>query len=558
MNIVTQDLARRLEPFTHAGWHGKPPRLAPRRLSLMLSVILVVSAMAWAITWFEPGKDTRLTFHLVTGAENRSLVPMIEEFADQENVRIEFTHQGSVDTMLELQAGATGYDAVWPASSIWLSLGDTQRLVHQTKSIMATPVVFAVKQPIAEQLGWVGRDVTVEEILAAAESGQIRYMTTSATQSNSGAMAYLGYLYAFAGQPEVLTSEMLHDPAVVEQTRRILGLVDRSAGASGFLRDLFLREYDDFDGMVNNESAVITANQQLVAEGRDPLYVIYPVDGMGIADWPLGYIDRGDEAKAEFFTRLQDYLLSPDIQRELLDQGRRVGLGFTPVDADPKVFNPDWGIDLDLVIQPINLPPAEVIQEALVLYQTEFRKPSFTIYCLDYSGSMGGTGEEQLEAAMTVLLDPEQSARYFLQPSSRDVTIVIPFNDGVIDQWRTDGNDPVALRGMLDTVTGQEANGGTSMYECVERALDTLESADLEGYEPAIVLMTDGESDGNASDDVHERLSEGSLGTVPVYGILFGRASEDQLVRIVEETSGRVFDGRDDLIGALRDAKGNN
>jgi Ca-activated chloride channel family protein len=502
--------------------------------------------------------DTRLTFHLLTGTENRSLVPMIEEFADQENVMIEFTHQGSVDTMLELEAGATGYDAVWPASSIWLSLGDPQHLVQQTKSIMATPVVFAVKRPIAERLGWIGRDVTVEEILAAAESGQIRYMTTSATQSNSGAMAYLGYLYAFAGQPDVLTSEMLHDPAVVEQTRQILGLVDRSAGASGFLRDLFLQEYDDFDGMVNNESAVITANQQLMAEGRSPLYVIYPVDGLGIADWPLGYIDRGDTAKAEFFTKLQNYLLSPDIQQELLDQGRRVGLGFNPMDADPEVFNSEWGIDLELVIQPITLPPAEVIREALVLYQTEYRKPSFTVYCLDYSGSMEGSGEEQLEAAMTVLLDPEQSARYFLQPSSRDVSIVISFNGGVIDQWRTDGNDPAALRGMLGNVTEQEADGGTNMYECVNRALDTLEEANLEGYEPAIVLMTDGDSDGEFSSGLQERFEQESVGTIPVYGILFGDASEDQLVRIAEATSGRVFDGRDDLIGALRDAKANN
>ncbi len=96
------------------------------------------------------------------------------------------------------------------------------------------------------------------------------------------------------------------------------------------------------------------------------------------------------------------------------------------------------------------------------------------------------------------------------------------------------------------------------MYECLNRALDTLEAANLEGFEPAIVLMTDGKSDGDASDDVHERLSEGSIGRVPVYGILFGRASEDQLVEIAEATSGRVFDGRDDLIGALRDAKGNN
>jgi Ca-activated chloride channel family protein len=560
MTSVRQDLAHFLQPLCSTAWLSQLPLPDLRRLPpvLIVPLTLLVTVVLIGISGGVDSSDSRLTFQLVTGAENRSLVPMIEEFADQENVRIEFTHQGSVDTMLELESGATGYDAVWPASSIWLSLGDTQHLVQQTKSIMATPVVFAVKRPIAERLGWIGRDVTVEEILTAAESGQIRYMTTSATQSNSGAMAYLGYLYAFAGQPDVLTSEMLHDPAVVEQTRQILGLVDRSAGASGFLRDLFLQEYDDFDGMVNNESAVITANQQLMAEGRSPLYVIYPVDGLGIADWPLGYIDRGDEAKAEFFTKLQNYLLSPDIQQELLDQGRRVGLGFNPMDADPEVFNSDWGIDLELVIQPITLPPAEVIREALVLYQTEYRKPSFTVYCLDYSGSMEGSGEEQLEAAMTVLLDPEQSARYFLQPSSRDVSIVISFNEGVIDQRRTDGNDPAALRGMLGNVTEQEADGGTNMYECVNRALDTLEEANLEGYEPAIVLMTDGDSDGEFSSGLQERFEQESVGTIPVYGILFGDASEDQLVRIAEATSGRVFDGRDDLIGALRDAKANN
>jgi Ca-activated chloride channel family protein len=506
----------------------------------------------------DPTSDTRFTFRLVTGTENRSLVPMLEQFARQENVRIEFTHQGSVDTMLELQAGATAYDAVWPASSIWLDLGDTQHLVQQTKSIMATPVVFAVKQPIAERLGWVGRDVRVEDILAAAESGQIRYMTTSATQSNSGAMAYLGYLYAFSGQPEVLTSEMLHEPAVVERTTRILGLVDRSAGASGFLRDLFLQQYDHFDGMFNNESAIITANLQLTAEGRDPLHVIYPVDGLAIADWPLGYIDRGDAAKAEFFTKLQTYLTSPDVQRELLAQGRRTGLALNPEGADPQVFNPDWGIDLELVIQPIRLPPAEVIREALDLYQTEYRKPSFTVYCLDYSGSMEGSGEDELEDAMALLLDPDQAARYLLQPSSRDVTVVIPFSDQPIDQWRTDGNDPGALRSLLDKVIAQNADGGTGIYGCVTRALDTIEQANLKGYEPAIVLMTDGRSNEGLFDDLAERLGQGSPGTVPVYGILFGDASEDELTRIAEATSGRVFDGRDDLIGALRDAKGNN
>jgi Ca-activated chloride channel family protein len=171
---------------------------------------------------------------------------------------------------------------------------------------------------------------------------------------------------------------------------------------------------------------------------------------------------------------------------------------------------------------------------------------------------MEGTGERELEEAMAVLLDPEQSARYLLQPSSRDVTVVIPFDDEPIDQWRTDGNDPRALRGLLDRITAQDTGGGTAIYRCLNRALDVMAQASLEGYEPAIVLMTDGRSNDGSFDDFEERLAQGAPGTVPVYGILFGDASEDQLTRIAEATSGRVFDGRDDLIGALRDAKGNN
>ena len=328
----------------------------------MLCLLCVIGAV------IDDDDAPRLTLRLVTGTENRSLGEMIQRFTERENVAIDVTYQGSVDTMLELQQGAAAYDAVWRASSIWLAMGDTEGVVRQTESIMRTPVVFGVKRPVAERLGWVGRDVTVAEILAAAESGQLRYMMTSATQSNSGAMAYQGYLYAFAGQPEVLTAAMLDDPTVVERTKRILNLVNRSAGASGFLRDLFLQHYDAYDGMVNNESAVITANQQLTAEGREPLYATYPVDGLAIADWPLGYVDRGDAAKAEVFAKLQAYLLSEDVQKELLAAGRRVGLGMSPVGADPAVFNPDSGIDLNRVIDPIPLPPADVIQEALVLY----------------------------------------------------------------------------------------------------------------------------------------------------------------------------------------------
>jgi Ca-activated chloride channel family protein len=527
-----------------------------RRLPQVILVVLLIAGLAGCDAG--SGSDPRVTLRLLTGSENRNLAEIIDRFAERENVAIEIDYQGSVDTMLDLQQGAEGYDAVWPASSIWLSMGDTGRIVEQTKSIMATPVVFAVKKPVAERLGWVGRDVRVEEILAAAESGQIRYMTTSATQSNSGAMAYLGYLYAFAGQPDVLTTEMLRDPAVIEKTQRILGSVDRSAGASGFLADLFQKEYDHFDGMVNNESAVITTNQALTAQGKEPLYVIYPVDGLAIADWPLGFINRGNPAKAELFTKFQNYLLSAEVQAELLAVGRRVGLGMNPEGADPEVFNPDWGIDLDRVIVPITLPPPEVIQEALVLYQTKLRKASFTVFCLDFSVSMAGDGEEDLTSAMRTLLDPDVAARYFLQPSTGDVTIVIPFNEAVIDQWRTEGNDPTALLDLLGRVTALDAAGGTNIYDPVIVSLDAMEGVGIEDYSPAIILMTDGESNRGSFDDLEARIASGIGSDVPVYAILFGDASEEQLAEITEATSGRIFDGRTDLVAAIRTAKGYN
>ena len=528
------------------------------RLLRIATVLVLIFAVVTAIGARTSEPASHLNFRLVTGTENRSLVPLIEQLADDEGVDIEITHQGSVDTMLELQEGAEEYDAVWPASSIWLSLGDTHHAVSQTKNIMATPVVFGVKYPVAERLGWVGREVGVAEILAAAEAGQFRFMTTSATQSNSGAMAYLGFLYAFAGQPEVLTAEMLRDPQVVERTKRMLRLVDRTAGASGFLRDLFLQEYDAFDGMVNNESAIIAANQQLTTEGRAPLYVIYPSDGLAVADWPLGYVDHGSPEKAAFFLKLQEHLLSDTVQRELLAQGRRTGIGLRPQGADLSVFDPAWGIDLDRVITPITLPPPDVIHEALSLYQTALRKPSFTVFCLDFSGSMDGEGARDLKSAMRVLLNPEEAKRYLLQLSSEDVTVVIPFDDDVIDQWRVDGNNPEHLGGLLARVTAQDTGGGTNMYDCIKRGLEASAGVDPEIYAPAIILMTDGRSNQGSFGDVSARLQENPSGPIPIYAILFGDASESQLKQVTDATSGRIFDGQGDLVGAMREAKGYN
>ena len=132
-------------------------------------------------------------------------------------------------------------------------------------------------------------------------------------------------------------------------------------------------------------------------------YVVYPFDGLSIADSPLGYIDNGDSKKEEAFKGLQKYLLSSEAQDKIQRTGRRSG--YTGVsDKNKDVFKSEWGLQPDRVISPFKMPDTDTIRKALNLYQTALRKPSATVYCLDFSGSMSGDGEEQLTKAMEQLL----------------------------------------------------------------------------------------------------------------------------------------------------------
>lgn len=227
------------------------------------------------------------------------------------------------------------------ASSLWLTVGDTEHRIKHAESISISPVVFGIRKSLAEELGFVGREVSVNDLLEAIRNGKLRFCMTSATQSNSGASAYIGFLYALLGNPEVITSEDLQSDELRAQMQELLSGVDRSSGSSDWLKDMFLQ--GDYDAMVNYECLVIQANRELEERGEEPLYVVYPYDGLSLADSPLGYVDKGDDGQEELFLKLQEYLLSEDVQDEIQRTGRRSG--YTGVSEKNKdVFRADWGL----------------------------------------------------------------------------------------------------------------------------------------------------------------------------------------------------------------------
>lgn len=552
-------------------------KLLPATLVSMGLLSLACSSSDEPAAPKSPPVELVASFTLLAGSENKALADIFDRVAAQNGTTIKVNYQGSVDIGNTLRTGTVDADAVLPASSFWLQVADTKKVVKDATSIARSPVILGVKRSVIERLGWTGKsDIHIADILSAAESGKLRFGMTSPLQSNSGAVAYFGILSANAGSPEVLLSANLEDKGVQDRTQRLLKTVNRSTHSSGFLKDLVVADDGRLDAMFNYESLVIEANQALVAAGKEPLMAVYPVDGMSIADFPLGCVDHGNDKATTFCHALQAYLLSDAGQKEIEALGRRTGLGLAAKFPDATVFNPAWGIQPDLTITPVTMPTADVAQQALDLYST-LRKPSFKVYVVDVSNSMSKTDDGQndsrenlMKAAMENVLVPELARTYGFPPASRDVTVVIPFSVTPRDPLRVDGNGADELRMLAQRVKDEPLDGGTCLYTVTVKAMqyfedyaaqhpDPKDPLNLTNYSRAIILMTDGEPTDSDQRPIftsyvqaHPAFAEG----LPVYAVQFGEAREDVLKELA--MGGKVFDGTKNLSDAIRQANGNN
>jgi Ca-activated chloride channel family protein len=501
---------------------------------------------------FTANHGGKVTLRVLSGSENKELEDILDDFAKEKKINIAMYYKGSLDIMRALQADQIDYDAVWPANSMWITAGDVNHLVKDTQSVSLSPVIFGIRRSLAEELGFVGNDVYVRDILQAIQEGKLRFCMTSATQSNSGCCAYIGFLNALLGNPDTITSEDLQSDTLKEQLSELLAGVERSSGSSDWLKEMFLA--GDYDAMVNYECLIIAANRELESEGKETLYAVYPVDGLTYADSPLGYIDQGDDSKQEAFSTFQEYLLTDEVQDRIQKTGRRGR--YNTVSADNQdVFNTDWGIDTTKNLTSIKMPESSVLFEALNLYQAGgIRKPSLTVYCLDYSGSMYGEGEAQLEEAMSQILIQDNAQKNYLQAGPDDVNIVIPFDRYPRGTYTAVGNGS-EIESLNSKVSAEDAVGGTNIYRAMEQAFSELENYDITQYTAAVVLMTDGMSDTESGFwDYYLRNGQ----DIPVFSIMFGDSDPDQLNEIADKTNARVFDGTKDLVSAFRAVKGYN
>ena len=495
------------------------------------------------------------TFNIISSTSTKVMDDKLIKYGKKKGIKIEIEHYGDLEIVDILNNDSKKYDAVWISNSIWLYMLDNSSLTTDSKSIVINPVVMGIEKSKAKALGFIDKEIYNKDILDAIRSGKLKYIMSSVTKTNTGATSYLSFLNSMAGSPEVLTEEMLGNEKLKTDLKDFFKGVERVSGDEDYLIEMY--QNGDYDAMINYESSLIELNKDLVKKGREPLYLIYPVDGVAINDMPFAYIsnDAKDTKNRDKFLTLQAYLRSDETIKTLEDYGYRSWYGGVNNNADKKTFNPDWGIDTTKYLKDMKYPSKAVMTKAINLYIEALRKPTHVVFCLDVSGSMHGEGLAELKEAMNYILDYETASKDNLQFSNKDKITVITFDNNVKKVYDTKyGNETSEV---IANINELEAYGGTNIYSPTIEALKILKKDNSNEYTKTVILMTDGKSNSGSLSELKKYYTANKEAT-PIYSITFGASSDDELNDLAVLSNGKVFDGKSGLKRAFAEVRSYN
>jgi Ca-activated chloride channel homolog len=511
--------------------------------------------------------DPAQTVHLLFayGSEKQEWVEAVTESfngsgvrtASGKSVRVEPLAQGSGELIDDILSGARKPHLASPASAAFIQLGNAQSraktgkpLLGETRNLVLSPVVLAMWRPMAEAIGWGKRPVGWSDILSLAQNpagwaahghpewGPFRFGHTHPEYSNSGLIALLAEAYAGAGKVARLTREDVARASTAELVAGIERAVVHYGSSTGFFgRRMFSAGPQYLSAAVLYENMVI---ESYVREPRPilPVVAVYPREGTFWSDHPVGIVEREwvTPEHREAAGLYIDYLLARP------QQERAMALGFRPADVEIQLgapFDAAHGVDPREPQTTLEVPPVEVIEAVLELWRRNKKRSDVTLV-LDTSGSMNEqerlvnarAGAEQL----VTLLDPA------------DTFSLLTFSNEA--RWAVrDASLAEARAGVVETVRGLFAGGGTALYDSIAEAYrHSLGNARKHPDRiAAVVVLTDGE-DTDSSLPLNVLLarirSDGERQGVRVFTIGYDEGAQGEVLEsIADATQARFYAG---------------
>jgi Ca-activated chloride channel family protein len=448
-----------------------------------------------------------------------------------------------------------------PASSLWGQLlnynADRLYAARQNPSLVRTPLVIAMWEPMALALGWPRQRVGFAEILRLATSrrgwaaagheelGPFKLGHTNPDFSTSGLSAVAAEYYAARGKREGLTVGDVELRAVRDKIRRIERSIVHYGDTTLFFADQLRRYGPAYASAVAMEEVTLLDFNRRRRTGPK-LVALYPSDGTFYSDNPLivlkaPWVSGAQASAAAAFAHWLRGRVTPAAA------GR---LGFRPGDPDTPVQAPITranGADPAQPTRVLSLPTPQVLDRIRRAWR-EDRKPANIMLVVDTSGSMNE--EDRLPQAKRGLRD----FLALLTPADR--VGLMRFSSAV---------HPVApiatvrrsRRTLLRQIRRLAAVGDTALYDAANRGVGAVRALGDRTRINAVVLLTDGNNTTGRTTEEEvvgplKAHSESEGITVRVFTIAYGSNANNSVLKdIADASGGKPFEGDPDEIQAV-------
>jgi Ca-activated chloride channel family protein len=430
------------------------------------------------------------------------LTPLIDDFNNSgvqvggEPVFVKGTVVASGDAEQKIRAGTLRPVAWSPASSLWGQLlnyeADEPLAPRNAPSLVRTPLVIAMWEPMARALGWPQKSIGLDDILALARSkggwaalghpefGDFKLVHTNPDFSTSGLEAVVAEYYAATGKRTDLTGG-----DIAGATREAVRDIERSIVHYGdttlFIADQMREGGPSYaSAAAMEETTLLDFNRD--RGGQPKLVAIYPKGGTFYSDNPFfildsRYVTQDERAGAAAFQSFLADKITPELAARY---------GFRPADLSARPVAPitkQNGVDPRQPTKTLSLPTPRVLAKVREAWRQD-RKPANVMLVVDVSGSMAHeTRMPRAKAGLAAFLDQ-------IQP---DDNIGLTAFDDRVDQLVPVGAFSRNRATLKRTIRGLQPDGGTAFLDATSQSFRAVQkSAGRNNRINAVVVLTDG------------------------------------------------------------------
>ncbi len=438
-----------------------------RQIIVIVSAIAVVAVIA---IWRTGGKDEsdngkgtpknalKLTF--VYSPEKEKLIkPLIKRFNDQEEkvggrqVHIDGQIVSSGEAQTKIAAKQLK-PVIWsPASSLWGRLlnfdADADWAPEDNPSIVRTPLVVAMWEPLARALGWPKKQVGFKQILDLATSkrgwegygkpqfGRFKLGHTNPDFSTSGLSAVAAEYFAASGKREGLIVKDVNRSSVRRQIRAIESSIVHYGDTTLFFAEQLQKYGPAFASAVAMEEVTLVDFNR--GHKGTKLVGVYPAEGTFFSDNPFivlnaPWVTSKQKRAAQLFQKFLEKKVTAKVAArdgfrpgeakkvgDRLRASRERMLDTGEKRVDPAALAPPIAVRLQSVfeqerrirkaIEKAGLPFEEVSREADVFVSAAERTASRANLLHEYLAVENREKTEQRLAELRSAPDPDPSKR---------------------------------------------------------------------------------------------------------------------------------------------------